>query len=80
MNSTEVMGISVDKAAKRYGLHIGTVFKYIKTGGFKTYKVGRRRIIDVASFDSWMESHSDEQNDAQSSISDRRRSSMSPRR
>ncbi len=57
----EIVGISVAKAAQRYGLHVSTVFRHIKAGAFATYKIGKRRVVDVQSFDLWARSHVDRQ-------------------
>jgi excisionase family DNA binding protein len=43
------LGVSVDETAESLGLNRDTVYVLIETGRLRTSKIGRRRVVHVAS-------------------------------
>jgi excisionase family DNA binding protein len=46
--------VSVEEAARRLGLGRTTIFKLIASGGLKTAKVRRRRLVSTAELDRFV--------------------------
>ena len=50
------LAVSVRAAAKRAGLGRTTIYDVIASGDLPTIKIGRRRLIRIATLDQWLES------------------------
>lgn len=52
---TDALAVNVEEAAKLSGLARTTIFREISTGRLRSFKVGKRRLIRVASLNAYLE-------------------------
>lgn len=58
-SSSEVLAVSVTKAAEMVGLSRATLYPTVMAGELKSFTIGRRRLVAVSELRRWLTEHAD---------------------